>query len=102
MKAHKFFAWVVLCLTTAWLVACRGFGTSGTLTNPPPTPTSVTLSATPSTVKAGQQVTLTATGTNATQIVITNNVDNTTQQLPGAGGTVTVTPMKTVTYTATA
>jgi len=66
-----------------------------------PTPT-VTLTPSTSSVISGQAVTLTATATNATQVVITNNVDATKYTLPGAGGTQVVNPTADITYTATA
>jgi hypothetical protein len=66
-----------------------------------PTPT-VTLASSTSSVISGQAVTLTATATNATQVVITNNLDATQYTLPGAGGTQVVNPTADITYTATA
>jgi phospholipase C len=72
----------------------------GTTTGPAPT---VTISATPTTINQGQASTLTVAATNATQVVISNNVDSTTVTLPGTGGTTTVKPNQgSITYTATA
>ncbi len=62
----------------------------------------VTISAAPATIAAGSSATLTVAATNATQVVITDNVDSTTYTLPGTGGTQAVTPAMTATYTATA
>jgi hypothetical protein len=66
-----------------------------------PTPT-VTLASNTGSVISGQAVTLTATATNASQVVISNNLDSTTYTLPGAGGTQVVNPTADITYTATA
>ena len=62
----------------------------------------VTMVASPTAVAAGGTSTLTVTASNATQVVISNNVDSTTLTLPGSGGTQTVSPAVTTTYTATA
>jgi hypothetical protein len=45
---------------------------------------------------------LTVTASNATQVVISDNVDNSTMALAVTGGTQKVTPTVTTTYTATA
>jgi phospholipase C len=66
---------------------------------PPPT---VTISSNPTTITAGSSSTLTVTATNATQVIISNNVDSTTYTLAATGGTQVVTPAATTTYTATA
>jgi len=62
----------------------------------------VTMVASPTAIAAGGAATLTVTAGNATQVVISNNVDTTTFTLPGSGGTQTVSPAVTTTYTATA
>jgi phospholipase C len=62
----------------------------------------VTMVASPISITAGGSSTLTVTATNATQVLISNNVDSTTIPLGGSGGTAVVTPTVTVTYTATA
>ena len=62
----------------------------------------VTIAANPSTIVQGNSSTLSVTATNATQVVISDNVDSTKYTLPGTGGTQTVTPGATITYTATA
>jgi phospholipase C len=72
---------------------------------PTPTPTSkpvVTIAANPAAVAPGTSSTLTVTASNATQVVISNNLDTTTYPLTATGGTQTVTPSATTTYTATA
>jgi phospholipase C len=62
----------------------------------------VTLVASPSTVTSGSASTLTVSATNATQVVITDNLDSNTFTLGATGGTQAVTPTATITYTATA
>jgi len=62
----------------------------------------VTINSTPTSITQGTSSTLTVTASNATQVVISNNVDSTTYTLPGAGGTQPVSPASTTTYTATA
>jgi len=62
----------------------------------------VTITASPTTISVGGSSTLTVTATNATSVVISDNVDSTTYTLATAGGTQVVTPTKTATYTATA
>jgi hypothetical protein len=70
-----------------------------TVTAAPPT---VTITATPATVSSGGASTLTVAATNATSVVVSNNVDSTTYTLPVTGGTQLVNPTHTATYTATA
>ncbi|HEV2991356.1 MAG TPA: Ig-like domain-containing protein, partial [Candidatus Angelobacter sp.] len=62
----------------------------------------VTISANPAQIAQGQSSTLTITAQNASQVVLTNNVDNTSQSLASSGGTLSVSPSQTTTYTATA
>jgi phospholipase C len=64
------------------------------------TPT-VTLTATPSSIASGSSSTLTATATNATEVVITGT-DGSRYTLSGTGGTQSVSPTATTTYTAQA
>lgn len=64
-------------------------------------PATVTLSANPSSISPGGSSVLTATATNATQVVITGT-DGSRYTLSGTGGTQSVTPSATTTYTATA
>jgi len=66
-----------------------------------PTAAAVSLTANPLTIAAGSSSTLSATATNATQVVITGS-DGSTYVLQPTGGTQTVTPTATVTYTASA
>ena len=63
--------------------------------------TTVTLSANPTTIAPGSSSTLTATATNATQVVITGTASS-SYTLAANGGTASVTPTATTTYKATA
>jgi phospholipase C len=65
------------------------------------TPT-VTISANPASISAGQASTLTVTATNANNVVITDNVDSNSYPLTASGGTQNVSPTATTMYTATA
>ena len=64
------------------------------------TPT-LTLTANPSSITSGSSSTLTATATNATEVVITGT-DGSRYTLSGSGGTQSVSPTATTTYTAQA
>jgi phospholipase C len=66
------------------------------------TPLTVAISASPAQIMQGQSSTLTITAQNASQLVVTNNVDSTSQSLASSGGTLSVSPAQTTTYTATA
>ena len=61
----------------------------------------VTITASPASINAGQSSTLTITATNATGITV-SGTDGTTYTLPAAGGTQVVSPTKTTSYQATA
>jgi hypothetical protein len=64
---------------------------------------SVTISANPASITTGSSTTLTVTATNATQVVLTDNVGDPAYTFPAAtGGTDVVSPTANVTYTATA
>jgi phospholipase C len=65
-------------------------------------PPTVTISASPASIPAGSSSTLTVTATNATQVVITDNIDSNKYTLAGTGGKQAVAPTATTTYTATA
>ena len=65
-----------------------------------PVPTA-TISASPSSIVAGNSSTLTVSATNATSVTIAGT-DNSTYTLPNGGGTQPVTPNSTTTYTVTA
>jgi len=90
--------------TTTYTFTASGPGgsanASATVTvSPAPT---VTISANPATVAPGQSTTLTVSATNATQVVITDNLDSNTYTLSANGGTKIVSPTATTVYTATA
>lgn len=91
--------------TTTYTITVTGPGgsamASATVTvDPAP---SVTISANPTSIPTlGQSTILTVTASNANSVVITDNADNNSYMLPGAGGTQSVTPGRTATYTATA
>jgi phospholipase C len=74
-----------------------GCGTIG----PSQVPPSVTITASPASVAAGQSSTLTVAATDATSVTVTGS-DGSSYNLAAAGGTQAVSPAKTTTYTATA
>lgn len=92
----------LFAVSIALLLAGCGGGGGGSNGQNPATAPAVSISAQPPSVAQAQPVTLTVTATNATQVVISDNLDKTTFTLPGAGGTQTVMPAQTTTYTATA
>ena len=61
----------------------------------------VMLSASPASISAGASSVLTVAATNATQVILTGT-DGSSYKLPVSGGTQSVTPAATTTYTATA
>ena len=61
----------------------------------------VTITASPNPVNAGSSSTLTVTATNATQVTVIGT-DGSSYSLPAAGGTQSVTPKQSTTYTAQA
>jgi phospholipase C len=71
---------------------------------PPPSQTlpTVAIAANAGTITAGAAATLTVSATNATSVVISDNIDSTTYTLAATGGTQNVTPTATTIYTATA
>ena len=91
--------------TTTYTATAKGAG--GTATNQVvvtvslPSAPAVMLSAAPSTINAGGSSTLTATATNATGVTV-NGTDGTSFSLSSTGGSQSVTPSVTTTYTATA
>jgi phospholipase C len=60
----------------------------------------VTIGANPRSISAGQSSTLTVTANNATNLVITDNVDSNSYPLPASGGMQSVSPTATTIYTA--
>jgi len=91
--------------TTNYTVTATGPGgtTSASTTvtvMPNPAPT-VTIAANPATIVSGNSAALTVTAANATQVTITGT-DSSSYTLPGTGGTQSVSPTATTSYTATA
>jgi len=66
----------------------------------PPKP-AITVSASPTSIDAGQTSVLSVTATNATEVSVSGN-DGSSYDLGATGGKVTVSPAATVVYTATA
>jgi phospholipase C len=88
---------------TATATGLNGTSTAtATVTVPVADPPTVQISANPAAVTNGHSSTLTVTATNASAVVISNNVDATTFTLAATGGTQAVTPTQTTIYTATA
>ncbi|MGA2961611.1 MAG: alkaline phosphatase family protein [Candidatus Korobacteraceae bacterium] len=91
--------------TTTYTITVVGTGgtttaqTTVTVTSGSP---SVSITANPTTVASGQSSTLTITATNATSVVITDNLDSTKHTLAATGGSVTLSPAATTIYTVTA
>jgi phospholipase C len=92
-------------------VACAGASGSnnpGPSPSPTPAPTpapsapTVQLTANNTTINVGQTATLTVTSSNATQVVVTNNVDSTTLTNCAGPAGCPVSPKVTTIYTATA
>lgn len=86
----------------AWDSQGNPFASSETITVTAGTTPAVTISANPTQISQGQSSTITVTAQNASQVVVTNNVDSTSESLSSSGGTFSVSPTQTTTYTATA
>lgn len=110
MKCHaaRKCCWtVVVSVCISFLAGCAGSTGSAASESSSSLPASgsgptVAISASPGTVVAAQSSTLTVTASNAVGVVITNDLDSNQYVLTASGGTRTVTPVKTITYTATA
>jgi len=93
-------------VTTTYTATATGPGgtstAQATVTVTAPTPPTVTIAANPTSIAQGSSSTLGVTASNATQVVISDNVDSTTYTLAATGGTQNVSPTTTTTYTATA
>ncbi len=102
LPARKPFARIlpatVFVLTTCCLLLVTGCGSLGGGGN---SPTTVRMTADPSSIQAGASSTLTVTAANATGVTIAGS-DGSSYTLPGVGGSQSVKPSATTTYTATA
>jgi phospholipase C len=87
---------------TATATGSAGSVTATATVTVTPAPPTVSIAANPVAVLSGGTTALTVTATNATGVVISDNVDATTYTLPGTGGTQNVTLTQVTTYTATA
>jgi phospholipase C len=90
--------------TTTYTASANGTGGTATATaivtvTAPATPPTVTIAASPSSITAGSSSTLTVAATNATTVTVTGS-DGSTYNLAVTGGTQSVTPSATTTYTA--
>ncbi len=116
-KVPPSFSFSLICICIAFValstITSCGSGTAApakpttpTTPTPPTTPgastPTVTVTANPTSIVQGASSTLTVTATNATQVIVTDNIDSTTYTLAATGGTQSVTPTATTTYTATA
>jgi len=90
--------------TTTYVFTATGPGGSATAsaTVTVAAPPTVSISAQPSSIVAGNSTTLTVTATGATQVVITDGTDTNIYPLSATGGSETLSPAATITYTATA
>lgn len=94
--------------TTTYTATATGAGgtatakTTVTLTTTGANSPTVTISASPATIAMGSSATLTVVATNATQVLIADNLDSKTYILAVSGGTQVLTPAATTIYTATA
>ncbi len=86
---------------TATAVGSTSNATATTTVTIGPSAATVSLNANPASILAGASSVLTASATNATQVVL-NGSDGSSYKLSPSGGTQTVTPAATTTYTATA
>ncbi|HEY6252710.1 MAG TPA: hypothetical protein VI685_22365, partial [Candidatus Angelobacter sp.] len=86
----------------AWDTTGFFFSSSESITVTTAVAPTVTIRANPAQISSGQSSTITVTAQNASQVVVTNNVDSTSQQLSSTGGTFSVSPSQTTTYAATA
>ena len=91
--------------TTTYTATATGAGgtvsTSTAVTVTPNPPATVTITANPTSVTAGNSSTLTVAATNATQVKVTGT-DGSSYALQPSGGTQSVSPSATTTYTASA
>jgi phospholipase C len=95
---HSILLLMTVTLSSLLLLAGCGSVGAGTGTTTKPT---VNISASPTSITAGQSSTLTVTATDATTVTIAGS-DGSSYNLTATGGTQAVKPAKTTTYTATA
>jgi phospholipase C len=93
--------------TTTYTITVTGTGSAiataqATVTVTAAASPAVNIAASPATIISGQASTLTVSATNATRVVVTDNVDSNSYTLSATGGTQSVSPTATTTYTATA
>ena len=86
---------------TTTYIATAGSATATATVTVTANPATVTLSANPTSIATGGASTLTATAVNATQVAITGT-DGSRYMLSATGGTQSVSPVASTTYTATA
>jgi phospholipase C len=91
--------------TTTYTITASGPGGSATssvtvtvITDAP----TITITASPTSIAQGRSSVLTVTAMDAMTVVLTENTDNVTHTLSATGGTLTVSPSSTTTYTAKA
>ncbi len=99
------FPFICFALASLSMITSCGTGTAAPATSATSgtgsAPT-VTITANPTSIGQGASSTLTVTAANATQVIITDNIDGTTFTLAPSGGTQSVSPTATIVYTATA
>ena len=97
---------VCMALESFTLFGCGGGGGSNNVGEGTAAPTvsnpTVAITAYPAEITQGSFSILTVTATNATQLTISDNTDDSIYTLAANGGTLTVTPAATTIYTATA
>lgn len=92
-----------VCAAFVSITSCgAGTAASGPSSNSTAGSSAITITANPATIAPGGSSTLTVTATNATQVVITESPGTASYTLAATGGTQSVMPSATTTYTATA
>src|SRR5260370_33514427 len=102
LEPHWLWPATLILIASIGLLTATSCGKGDPKPGTPPAAPTVAIAASPTTVTTGNASTLTVAATNATQVVISDNIDSTTFNLPGTGGTQSVTPAATTIYTATA
>jgi phospholipase C len=88
-------------VVVAWDNCGSALSTPVNFVVPSPTPPTISVTATSSTITSGSTATLHATADNASQVSVTGS-DGSTYTLPATGGPLVVAPTATTTYTVTA